>query len=585
LVQVTRQSTGFDPIKFEVVRNAFVFATEEMAATLRRSAYSTNVKTRADFSCSLFDRELRTIAQSFNQPAHLGSLARLVPNIVREYGIENLGPGDGLLVNDPYRGGGHLNDITLISPIYYGGEIIGYVANLAHHVDVGGGAPSSIGAFQEIYQEGIQIPGVKLVQAGEIVPDIFKLVMAQVRAKRETAGDFRAQVAANRTGVLRVCELVERLGAQAVLEYVDELLAYTERRCRAEIAQLPRGTCEAVAFLDDDGLTDVPVRLQVRIDITDDGVHFDLTGSDTERRAPVNSAYSQTFAACAFALKCLTDPDIPVNAGFYRVLSINAPSGTVVNCNYPAPVVGGWETAIRLVDIIFLALSQLIPERVPAGCKAMICHTGFGGIDPRSGEYYCYLETVAGGFGGRLGKDGPDAVQGHTQNTENAPIEETEYAYPVRFVQYGLVEDSDGPGQWRGGLGVRRDYQFVDHDASFTILADRAKQAPWGLFGGLPGKLAEYILNPDTAARHLGTKSTIQLKAGDIVSYRTCGGGGYGPPFERDPSLVVQDVRNQKVSLARARELYGVAVDPVTWTFDLHETARLRGMRPTETDR
>ncbi|MCA1647107.1 MAG: hydantoinase B/oxoprolinase family protein, partial [Chloroflexi bacterium] len=327
-MHVTRQSTGFDPIKFEVVRNAFVFATEEMAATLRRSAYSTNVKTRADFSCGLFDRELRTIAQSFNQPAHLGSLARLVPNIVREYGPENLGPGDGLLVNDPYRGGGHLNDITLISPIYHQGESIGYVANLAHHVDVGGGAPASIGAFQEIYQEGIQIPGVKLVLAGEIVPDIFKLVMAQVRAKRETAGDFRAQIAANRTGVQRVCELVQRLGAKAVVEYVDELLAYTERRSRAEIALLPRGTCEAVAFLDDDGVSDEPVRLQVKIDITDDGVHFDLTGCDTERRAPVNSAYSQTFAACAFALKCLTDPDVPVNAGFYRVLSIDAPSGT-----------------------------------------------------------------------------------------------------------------------------------------------------------------------------------------------------------------------------------------------------------------
>jgi N-methylhydantoinase B len=210
---------NLDPIKFEVVRNALVSATEEMAATLRRSAYSTNVKTRADFSCGLFDRDMRTIAQSFNQPAHLGSLARLVPHVLREYGVENLGPGDGLLVNDPYRGGGHLNDITLISPIYFHEELFGFVANLAHHVDVGGGAPASIGAFQEIYQEGIQIPGVKLVQGGTIVSDIFKLVMAQVRAKRETAGDFRAQVAANRTGVLRVCELVDRLGPEAVAEY------------------------------------------------------------------------------------------------------------------------------------------------------------------------------------------------------------------------------------------------------------------------------------------------------------------------------------------------------------------------------
>jgi N-methylhydantoinase B len=314
----------------------------------------------------------------------------------------------------------------------------------------------------------------------------------------------------------------------------------------------------------------------VRVDVSDAGIHFDLTGSDVQRPAPVNSAYSQTFAACAFALKCLTDPDVPINDGFYRVLSINAPSGTVVNCTYPSPVVGGWETAMRLTDTIFLALSQLIPRRVPASSKAMICHTGFGGTDPRSGEYYCYLETVAGGYGGRFGKDGPDAVQGHQQNTENAPIEETEYNYPIRFVRYGLVENSDGAGRWRGGLGVQRDYQFVDHAASFTILADRAKQAPYGLFGGLPGKLAEYILNPDGEARHLGTKTTIQLKAGDVVSYRTCGGGGYGSPFERDPALVVEDVRNEKVSIQRARDVYGVAVDRATWTWDVDATARLR---------
>ncbi len=570
------QSVRFDPIKFEVVRNAFVFATEEMAATLRRSAYSTNVKTRADFSCGLYDRQLRTVAQSFNQPAHLGSLARLVPQVVREYGVDNLGPGDGLLVNDPYRGGGHLNDITLISPIHYHGQLAGYVANLAHHVDVGGGAPASIGAFQEIYQEGIQIPGVKLVHEGVIVPDIFKLVMAQVRSKRETAGDFRAQIAANATGVRRVCELIGRLGFEAVFDYIDELISYTERRTRAEIKKLPRGSCQAIGYMEDDGFTDEPVRLQVKIDVTDEGIHFDLTGCDPQRRAPVNSAYSQTFAACAFALKCLTDPDVPVNEGFYRVLSVTAPPGTVVNCTYPAPVVGGWETAIRLVETIFKAFSDVMPERVPAGCKSMICHSGFGGIDPRSGEYYCYLETVAGGYGGRFGKDGPDAVQGHTQNTENAPIEETEYGYPVRFVRYGLVEDSDGPGKWRGGLGVQRDYEMIDHAASFTILADRAKLAPFGLFGGLPGKLAEYILNPDREARHLGTKSTVQLKAGDVVSFRTCGGGGYGSPLERDPALVVEDVRNEKVSLARARRFYGVAVDSATWTYDAVETARIR---------
>lgn len=568
--------TVADPIRFEVVRNALVFAAEEMAVALRRSAYSTNIKTRADFSCGIFDRQLRAVAQSFAQPNHLGSLARLVPWAVREYGIDRLGPGDGILVNDPFHGGGHLNDFTLITPVHYHSELIGFVANLAHHVDVGGGAPASIGAFREVYQEGIQIPPVRLVHGGEIASDVFKLVLAQVRAKRETAGDIRAQVAANNTGIRRLGELLDRLGHDQVMYYIDELITYTERRARAEIAELPKGVCEAVGYLDDDGLSDDPVRLQVRIEIRDREVHFDLSGSDPQRRGPANSTYAQTFAACAYTLKCLIDPDLPVNDGFYRVLTIHAPECTVVNCVHPAPVVAGWEVSSRLADVIFKALSQLMPTKVPAGTKAMICHAGFGGNDPRTGEYYSFLETVAGGYGGRHGKDGPDAVQMHGQNTENAPIEETEYNYPVRILRYALVPDSEGGGRWRGGLGVQRDYLFPDHEASFTILADRAKQAPWGLFGGESAKTAEYILNPDGEARHLGTKVTVQLKPGDVVSYRTCGGGGYGSLLERDPALVVEDVRNGKVSLARARTVYGVEVDPTTWTYDPHETARLR---------
>jgi N-methylhydantoinase B len=570
-----------DPIRFEVVRNALVFAAEEMGLALRRSAYSTNIKTRLDFSCGLFDRDLRMIAQSFSQPAHLGSLSRMVPRVVRDYGVERLGPGDGLLVNDPYRSGSHLNDIALISPIHYRARLVGFVANLAHHVDVGGGAPASIGAFQEIYQEGIQIPGVKFVAAGRIVPDIFALVLAQVRAKRETAGDLRAQVAANATGLRRMTELLDRLGAEQVVAYSEALLDYAERRARADIARLPRGACAATGYLDDDGVSDRPVRLRARVVIGEGSVHFDLSGCETQRRAPVNATDAQTFAACAYALKCLIDPDIPVNQGFYRVFTMDAPAGTVVNALPPAPVVGGWEVAARLTDVIFRAVADLLPNRVPAGTKAMICHAGFGGLDPRRQEYYCFLETVAGGYGGRHGSDGPDAVQTHLQNTENAPIEETEYNYPVRIEQYGLVPDSDGAGRWRGGLGVRRDYRFLDHAASFTILADRAKQAPWGLFGGRPGALARYLLNPDDEARPLGSKVTIPLQPGDVVSYRTCGGGGYGDAHARDPEAVAADVRAGKISLERAGEVYGVVIDPATGQVVAGATARRRAGTPT----
>lgn len=550
-----------DPIQFEVIRNALLEATEEMAIALRRSAYSTNIKTRADFSCAFFDRDLRPVAQAFTQPVHLGSLTILTPRAVREYGPENLREGDAILVNDPYRGGVHLNDITLIAPVYCGGELFGYVANLAHHVDVGGGAPASIGAFQQVYQEGIIIPPVKMVEEGEIAADVFELVIAQIRSKRETRGDFRAQVAANHSGIRRLQGLVAQVGFETVAFYMDRLVEYTRERTVAELASLPRGEFAAAGVIDNDGFTDEPVKLAVRVVIDDDGVLFDLTGCDPQRRAPVNSTYSQTFAACAYVLKCLIDRDVPVNAGFYEQVRLQAPEATVVNCTAPSPVVGGWETQVRLTDIIFQALHPAMPERVPAATKGTMCQVGFGGTDPRSGQLYAYYETMAGGYGGRSSKDGPDAVQCHGQNTENAPIEEIEINYPLRIDRYELIENSEGAGAYRGGLGLRRDYRFPNHEVSFTVLSDRDRWGPPGLAGGQAGQVAEYILDPEGASEKLGSKVTIALEADTVFSYRTCGGGGYGSPLQRDPAAVAADVREGKVSAERAREIYGVVIE------------------------
>ncbi len=577
---MTPPARPVDPIKFEVIRNALVEATEEMAVALRRSAYSTNIKTRADFSCAFFDTRLRPVAQAFTQPVHLGSLAILVPRAVRRYGAGNMGPGDAILVNDPFLGGAHLNDITLISPVYCGGAHLGYLANLAHHVDVGGGAPASIGAFREVFQEGVVIPPVKLVRGGAVVEDVFDLVLAQIRSKSETAGDFRAQMAANHTGALRLAELVEREGLETVQAYMEELLAYTRNRMEAEIGRLPRGVFRARGVVDNNGFSDQPVHLQAAISIDEEGVLFDLSGSDPQRRAPVNSTYAQTFAACAYVLKCLTDPDVPVNDGFYRLVRLTAPAGTVVNASAPAPVVGGWETQVRLSEILLKALAQVMPERVPAGTKAMMCQVGFGGTDPRSGELYAYYETVAGGYGGRMGRDGPDAVQCHGQNTENAPIEEIELNYPVRITRYELIDDSGGPGRWRGGLGLRRDYSFPGHEVSFTILADRDRWGPWGLEGGRSAGSARYVLQEeDGSERELGSKTTLQLKPGQTVSYRTCGGGGFGPPDQRDPALVGRDVSQGRVSPEDARLHYLVEVDP-GGRVDWDRTRRLREKGP-----
>lgn len=585
-MQITTQSDGrasssamlreLDPIKFETIRYALIAATEEMAAALRRSAYSTNIKTRADFSCALFDREIRVIAQSFSQAAHLGSIVELVPRALHEYGLDRLNPGDAIVTNHPYMGGVHLNDVTVISPVHHEQILLGYVASLAHHVDVGGGAPASVGAYREVYQEGVIIPPIRILENGELVEDIFRLILSQIRSKHETAGDFRAQLAANNTGVQRLVSLLARHGPDTTA-YVDELLGYAERRTRHAIAELPHGRFSAEGFIDSDGFTSERVRLVAALQIDDTGMTFDLTGSDPQRSAPVNSTYAQTLAACAYVLKCIVGHDVPVNDGFYRAVNIVAPRGTVVNCSDPSPVVGGWETHMRLIEVMLKALAEPLPHWVPAESKGMICHAGFGGIRPNTNEYYCFLETLGGGYGGRLGLDGPDAVQPHSQNTENAPVEEIERSYPVQIVRYELVPDSEGAGEFRGGLGLRRDYKFLDHDATFSILADRDREGPAGLFGGMPGQRAEYIVNPDGEAMPAGAKATLQVGDGTVISYRTCGGGGYGPPSRRDPERVLTDVRDQKVSVERARRIYRVAINTSDWSVNEAETQALRG--------
>ena len=485
----------FDTILFEVIRNALVEATEEMSVSLQRTAYSTNIKTRLDYSCAFVDAQGRMVAQAFCQPAHLVTIGRLVPRAVAEYGPENIGPGDALLVNDPHRQASHLNDIFLITPFYFEEELIGYVANTCHHVDVGGGAPASVGAFREIYQEGVVLPVVKLLSRGEVVADILKMLLANVRAKKEVAGDLRAQIAANDIGIRRLTHLIKRYGAATLRFYIDKLIEYSEQRTRAEVRKLPAGSFTAEGCLDDDGVSGEPVRLKARVDVMGDRVRFDFNGTDAQRAAPMNCNLTQTFTACVYVLKCLIDPDIPLNEGFYQPIEVVAPKGLAVNPRPPTAIVGGWEVCSRLCDILFKAFSDTLPEKVPAGTKAMICHAGFGGRDPRSGEYYCFLETLAGGYGARWSSDGPDAVQTHAQNTQNAPVEETRAELPECAIpRYSLVEDSEGPGRFRGGLGLCREYTFVDHEPLFTILADRARFPPWGLFGGEEGLRARYSL-------------------------------------------------------------------------------------------
>lgn len=565
-----------DPVRFEVIRNALLAITEEMGATLRRAAYSTNIKTRGDFSCAFFDRDLRTIAQAFAQPSHLGSLAHIVPHAIKAYGAEHLEPGDGILINDPYLGGVHLNDITLITPVFYRNRMAGYVANIAHHVDVGGGAPGSIGVSSEIYQEGLVIPPVRFVKDGQIDRDLFAMIRSNFRGTKEISGDFRAQTAANRLGVQRLHALLETYGMAEFERYLEALLHYTERRTVAAFAQFPNGTFTAEAYMDGDGVRDEPIKLVTKVDIDNGHISVDLTQCDQQRKSPTNATFSQTYSGVVYVLKCLIDPDIPVNDGFYRLVDIRTRSGSVVSARHPAAVAAGWEVAMQLCDLLFKALAEALPDRVLAGTKGCICNIAFGGINPATNEYFTYYETIAGGYGATLRNDGMDAVQAHFQNTENAPVEETEANYPVRILRYALIDDSDGAGRHRGGLGVRRDYTFPGHTPSFSILSDKAKYAPWGLFGGNQARPAKYILNPDAEARELPSKITLQLEPGDVISVQTPGGGGCEPAWQRAPEQVAEDVALGKISAARARQVYGVVLDPITMQVDAPATTAER---------
>ena len=569
---------AIDPIAFEVTRRALESAADEMCVALARSAYSTNIKSRLDLSCALLDRNGKVIGQSSAQPCHIAAMNIIVPAAIERFGPGRLRPGDQLVTNDPYQGGVHLNDIVVLAPVFLDEEIIGYTANLAHHVDVGGAQPGSLAPSREVYQEGIILPIVKVASEGSLDTDVYRMFVANIRAKKETAGDFRAQVAANALGARRFAEIVRRMGRVAFALFTEELFAHTSHRTQRSLLALPNGIYRAEDQLDDDGHTDQPIRFKVAVGVKDGAVSFDFTGTDPQRASAMHATFTQTFAACAYVLRCLINRDAPVNDGFFRLINVTAPEGTAVNASAPAGVAGGWEVSLRLCDLLFQAFSQALPNAVPAGCKAMVCHAVFGGRDPRNDEDYVFIETLAGGHGGRAGSDGPDAVQTHHQNTQNTPIEEMEAFYPVRVIRYSLARDSEGAGTHRGGLGVHREYTFPDHDVTFTVLADRRKFPPRGLFGGQDAGRATYThVGVDGVARALGSKTTLRVRSGEVIVYRTCGGGGCGPPMQREPALVVQDVVKGKISIARAAEAYGVVIDPATMTLDHRATIECRG--------
>ncbi|MGA8308676.1 MAG: hydantoinase B/oxoprolinase family protein [Terriglobales bacterium] len=554
-----------DPIELEIFKNIYHSIAEEMGAALRRTAFSPNIKERRDYSCAIFDSAGEVIAMGDHMPVHLGSM----PMSVRA-AIESCepGPGDVIMLNDPFRGGTHLPDITLVAPVFFlvrqrrksGGRPGFYVASRAHHADVGGTYPGSMGLCREIYQEGLRIPPVRIMRAGKMEADVLALLLNNVRTPHEREGDLGAQIAACHTGAERLREVCKRYGLERAKKAARELLEYSEQMMRAFVARVPVGTYRAEDFMDGDGISDRPVRIAVAVRFAENVrnrvsdpvrtgpfdsaqgrlrpvppqptghlVTVDFTGTDPQVEGSINAVEAITYSACFYVFRCLLAEDVPATSGLMRPVRVIAPSGTVVNARPPAAVAGGnVETSQRIVDVLLRALAQAIPGQIPAAASGTMNNLTIGGIDPRTGDPFAYYETIAGGMGARPTKLGVSGVHTHMTNSLNTPAEALEYSYPLRVRQYSLRHGSGGEGKHRGGDGIVREIEVLA-DAEVTLLADRRLRGPWGLNGGsdgTPGKTS--VIRLDGKVEELPGKFNVRLTKGERIRIETPGGGGWG---------------------------------------------------------
>ena len=515
------------PVDFEVFKNLFLSIAEEMGVTLCRTGFSPNIKERLDYSCAVYDGDGETIAQGDHMPVHLGAMPLSVRAAIH---AGPMAPGDVVMLNDPFHGGTHLPDITLVSPVFLGREKRPsfYVANRAHHSDVGGMSPGSMPVAREIYQEGLILPPVWLVRRGRMVGDVLALVLANVRTPDEREGDLAAQIAANRVAEARLRDTVRRYGRARTLGYARALQDYTERVLAATIRGIPDGSYAFEDALDGDGFSDEPVAIRARIDIKGGKAVVDFAGSDPQVGGSVNANYAMTLSACLYAFRCLVRDDVLYNAGVARPLTVLAPEGSIVNARRPAAVAGGnVETSQRITDVVFGALAQALPDVLPAASQGTMNNITLGGVDPRTGRRFAYYETLGGGMGGRRGKAGLSGVHTHMSNTRNTPVEAIEHYLPIRIRRYGLRTGSGGAGAAPGGEGLVREYEILT-PTTVTILSERRLRAPYGAQGGEPGAMGRNTLIRDGKETVLPGKVELLLQPDDRLRIETPGGGGYG---------------------------------------------------------
>ena len=552
--------TALSAIDIELLRNGLTSICDEMYVALMRSAYSTNIKERKDHSTAIFDIKGRVVVQGESLPLHLASMLGLVEVVLERVGTENLSPGDMFISNDPFVGrGSHLPDVALVAPVFHGEKLVFFVADIAHHADIGGMAPGSMaGGMTEVYQEGLRIPPIRLMRNNEIIEDVFDVILLNVRVPEERRGDYLAQIAANRLGERRLHELFQRWSVSQLEAGSDALVEAVARRMRAGITALPDGEYHFEDIMDDDGMGTENIPICERIVIEGEEILFDFTGSGSQVKGNINVSYAGLQASVLFALKVLVDPEGPTNHGMLDPVRIEADTGSITNAVFPAATAARAQTCQRIIDAILGALSKAVPDRVIAASNGANGVSAFFGAGP-DGRYYVYMETIGGGGGARAYKDGKDGVQVHTTNPSNLPVEALENEYPLLIERYELVPDSGGPGTWRGGCSLRRIYRPVGHTTIFSGQGERCVSHPWGLFGGGEGGLASFSMNlDDGSSQPLPVKPmTVEVPPNATITAITPGAGGYGPPQGRNEADIANDLENGLFSAAYINEHYG----------------------------
>ena len=570
------QEPYLDPITRDVIRNYLYSAADTMAVTVVRTARSAVVKDGMDFSTAIFNAEGDQVAQGLTLPLHMGAMQPAL-DAVRAYFNDDVNPGDIFINNDPYEGGSHLPDIFLFKPVFYNGILVAWTSVIAHQTDIGGRVAGGNACDNtEIYQEGLRIPPIKLFEKGVRNDAVWRILSKNVRVPEMVQGDVLSQVAAVQQGERDVLQLLGEYGIEDLKTYMSDILDYTERLTRAEIAGLPNGTWDFSDYVDDDGFTNDPIEIKVKVTINHDEMLVDFTGTSPQAKGSINPNLPFTKSAVYAVFKCLTNPDITANAGFFRPFKVVAPPGCYVNPQHPAPVAARGLGGFRIAHAVFGAMSKALPNEVPAAWGGGEFGVSFGGYD-ENGKAFVFVEfNNDGPRGGGPFADGADGAAAPIHNMANTPIETIEANHPLLIKRYGFLPDTAGAGKYRGGLGMVREFELLHKEATLQIRSDRSKFLPWGTQGGSPGSRSYNILNPESDNEILPAKFLRTLTKGDVYRLIQPGGGGYGDPLDRDPKAVLADIKQQKISPAHAKSAYGIVLTASTSSIDVNATNTLR---------